>query len=125
MNRPIAEDAFAGKGTPAGAEEPLDPAVERVRRKLLRFAIVNVGILFLALAIVVAALAWRTVSAAKDPEAFVQAELALPEGARISSHSVSPVEVSLLAALPDGTSAVFIFSRNDGRLVGRYAIAAR
>ena len=121
MNRPIAEEGLAGKS----AEEPLDPAVERVRRKLLRFAIVNIGILFLALAIVVAALAWRTVSASKAPAVFTEAVLALPEGVRVSSQSVSPTEIALLATLPDGSDAVFIFARADGRLVGRYRLAAR
>lgn len=128
MNRPIAEDAFAGKGAAAaeaGADAPLDPAVERVRRKLLRFAIVNIGILFLALALVVAALAWRSVSAAKAPAAFVEAELALPQGAQVSSHAVSPTEISLFATLPNGAGAVFVFARADGRLVGRYAVTPR
>ena len=117
MNRGIADDELADK--------PLDPAVERVRRKLVRFAVINIGILFLALAAVVAALAWRSVSASRGPSELVEAQFVLPAGAQVVSQSLTPAEVSLLATLPDGTSALFVFARADGRLVGRYAIAAR
>lgn len=120
MNRPIAEDELSDKNS----DRPLDPAVERVRRKLLRFAVVNIGILFAALAVVVAALAWRTVSApGAAPAGLVEASLALPQGGQVVSHAVSPGEVSLFAVLPDGSRALFVYARQDGRLVGRYAVA--
>jgi hypothetical protein len=117
MNRPIAEDELSDK--------PLDPAVERVRRKLVRFAVINIGILLLALAVVIAALAWRTVSAARVPGETVEASLTLPRGARVVSHSLTPAEIALFAALPEGGSALFVFARADGRLVGRYPVSSR
>ncbi|TIT86625.1 MAG: fimbrial protein, partial [Mesorhizobium sp.] len=44
MARPIDEE---------DEEKPLDPAAEKVRRKLIRFMIVNLGLLFLALMVVI------------------------------------------------------------------------
>ena len=43
-------------------EKPLDPAAERVRRKLVRFMAINLGILFLALMAVVAALVYKSMT---------------------------------------------------------------
>ena len=48
-------------------EKPLDPAAERVRRKLVRFMAINLGILFLALMAVVAALVYKSMTV--PPEA--------------------------------------------------------
>jgi hypothetical protein len=41
-------------------EKPLDPAVEKVRRKLVRFVAINLGLLFLALMAVLAAVVYKT-----------------------------------------------------------------
>ena len=41
-------------------EKPLDPAVEKVRRKLVRFVAINLGLLFIALMAVVAALVYKS-----------------------------------------------------------------
>jgi hypothetical protein len=44
---------------PGQADEQLDPATERVRRKLVRFMAINLGILFVALMAVVIAIVYR------------------------------------------------------------------
>lgn len=115
MNRPIAEEDLADK--------PLDPAVERVRAKLVRFAVINIGILLLALAIVVAALAWRTASRTGMDGEMVEAALALPPGAEVLSQSVSPQEIALDVRHAGGAREILVYARRDGRLVGRYRVA--
>lgn len=118
MTRPIADHEIEDK--------PLDPAVERVRRKLVRFAVVNLLILFAALAAVVGALIWRTGSrdrAAESPGGFVEAPLAVPAGAQVLSHAAGEREVSLLLRLPDGRDALYVFSRANGAPVARHVIA--
>ena len=118
MNKLIAEDEFADK--------PLDPAVERVRRKLVRFAVINIGILFLALAAVVGALAWRTASGAKGTTGpTAEAALLVPQGAQVLSQSISPSEISLFLQGADGSRFVMVFERANGRLLGRYGIVAQ
>ena len=41
-------------------DKPLDPAVEQVRRKLVRFVAINLGLLFIALMAVVGALVYKS-----------------------------------------------------------------
>lgn len=105
-------------------DKPLDPAVERVRRKLVRFAVINLLILLLAILAVAGALIWRTGARDKGPPAggFVDAPLALPAGAQVLSHTVSDRDISLLARLVDGSEAVLVFGRADGALVGRHVL---
>ncbi|RVC34689.1 fimbrial protein, partial [Mesorhizobium sp. M7A.F.Ca.CA.004.04.2.1] len=50
MASPIAEE---------DQDKPLDPEVEKVRRKLVRFVGINLGLLFLALMVVIGALVYK------------------------------------------------------------------
>ena len=77
-------------------EKPLDPAVEKVRRKLVRFVAINLGLLFIALMAVVAALVYKSRTAAPpateiaveapSPEGIAEGRIELPAGARIVSQ---------------------------------------
>ena len=114
-------------------EKPLDPAVERVRRKLVRFVAINLGLLFLALMAVVAAIVYRAgrseeqppVAAApdvQDPVGLVEGEIALPAGARIAGHSLSGNRVSLLLELAGGGRTLLVYDVGQGHVVGRFSI---
>ena len=115
-------------------DKPLDPAVERVRRKLVRFVAINLGLLFLALMAVVAAIVYRanrleTPPAAAAPELPLPAEgvvahgeIALPEGARIIGHALSGGRLSLHAELAGGGRAIFVYDMAEGRMIGRFDI---
>lgn len=113
-------------------EKPLDPAVEKVRRKLVRFVAINLGLLFAALMAVVAALVYKSVTV-RSPEAAPGVEIAVPEdalegdirlpaGARITSQSLSGNRVALSLELPDGGRAIYIYDLAARRIVGRYAV---
>lgn len=115
-------------------EKPLDPAVERVRRKLVRFVAINLGLLFLALMAVVAAIVYRAgrsepppaVAAsqlrAPDSGGFAHGEIALPEGARVLGHAVSGSHISLQVELVGGGRAIFIYDMAQARVIGRFDI---
>lgn len=112
-------------------EKPLDPAVEKVRRKLVRFVGINLALLFLALMAVVGAVVYksRTLEPAAvaggdipAPEGLVEAEIALPSGARIVSQSLSGNRVAIDAELADGGRAIFIYDFAERRMIGRLAI---
>lgn len=115
-------------------EKPLDPAVERVRRKLVRFVAINLGLLFLALMAVVVAIVYRasrteTPPVAAAPElplpaegATAYSEIMLPQGARIVSHSLSGGRLSLHAQLADGAGVIFVYDMAQGRMVGRFEL---
>lgn len=113
-------------------EKPLDPAVERVRRKLVRFIAINLGILFLALMAVVAALVYRA-TRVETPTAPVRelpvpsgtaayGEISLPRGANIISHAISGNRLSLSLELADGSRTIFIYDMTEARLIARFDI---
>ncbi|TJV06651.1 MAG: fimbrial protein, partial [Mesorhizobium sp.] len=111
MARPIAEE---------DEEKPLDPAAEKVRRKLIRFMIVNLGLLFLALMVVIGALVYKARNApgagsvhAGDVQAPAGAPLSgdivLPVGAKVVSQALSGNRLSIDAELADGSRSIFLY----------------
>jgi hypothetical protein len=121
--------------TDEAEDKPLDPAAEKVRRKLVRFVAINLGILFVAVMAVLGAVVYKVSSSGKAPETagdspvpapadapFIEAEIGLPTGAQILSQSLSGDRVALHVALPDGQAAIFIYDLRARRLLGRYDI---
>jgi len=119
-------------------DKPLDPSVERVRRKLLRFMIVNLAILFIAFALVIGAFIYKSTSLApKRPagqEARVQPSpgaeavagtIAIPAGARIVSQTLSGEEVLLGLELADGSRSFLLYDLKAARTLGTYAVKAQ
>ncbi len=115
-------------------EKPLDPAVERVRRKLVRFVAINLGLLFLALMAVVVAIVYRA-SRVEEPApaaiselprpadgVLLEGEIVLPRGARIVSHALSGSVLSLQLQLPDGGRSILLYDTARGEPVGRFAV---
>jgi hypothetical protein len=123
MARPAADDQ----------EPPFDPGLEKVRRKLVRFMAVNLGLLFLALMVVIGALVYKSRNA-KAPTlppvseipvpAGEQAtgDIVLPVGSKIVSQSLSGNRLSIDAELVDGTRAIFIYDVAERRMIGRFSI---
>ncbi|MGB3387868.1 MAG: fimbrial protein [Pseudaminobacter sp.] len=124
MDRPTFDD---------DAEKPLDPAVEKVRRKLLRFAVINIGLLFVALMAVLAAIVYKTSSdtpvaangvavPSSTEDSFVSGDIVLPAGARVLSHALAGNRVSIDAELADGSRAIFLYDIGERRIVGRLTL---
>lgn len=123
MARPLAEDE---------EDKPLDPNVDKLRRKLIRFMVVNLGLLFLALMVVVAALVYKSYTAkptapiAGDIQAPAGApqsgDIVLPVGAKVLSQSLSGDRLSLEAELSDGSRAIFVYDIAERRMIGRYTL---
>ena len=113
-------------------EKPLDPAVEKVRRKLVRFVAINLGLLFIALMAVVAALVYKSRTAAAppaevavevpSPEGVIEGQIPLPAGARIVSQSLSGNRISLALELADGRRAIYLYDISARRVVGKFAV---
>jgi hypothetical protein len=110
-------------------EKPLDPAVEKVRRKLVRFVVINLGILFFALMVVVLAVVYKSRTA--EPAAgagfpvsgeIVEADIPLPAGARIVSQSLSGNRIAIDVELAGGARAILLYDLAERRLIGRYAV---
>jgi len=112
-------------------DKPLDPAVEKVRKKLVRFVGINLGLLFFALMAVVGAVVYKSgvfesASVAggdiPSPEGMVEADIALPAGASVMSQSLSGNRIAIDARLADGSRAIFIYDFAARRMIGRLAI---
>ena len=114
-------------------EKPLDPAVERVRRKLVRFVAINLGLLFIALMAVVGALVYKSRTTAPptavetgldvpSPEGVIEGQIPVPAGARIVSQSLSGNRISLSLELADGSRAIYLYDVAERRMVGRFAV---
>ncbi|TGQ09816.1 MULTISPECIES: fimbrial protein [unclassified Mesorhizobium] len=124
MARPIAEE---------DEEKPLDPAAENVRRKLVRFMIVNLGLLFLALMVVIGALVYKARNApvaGSAPVGDVQVpvgaslsgDIVLPVGAKVISQSLSGNRLSIDAELADGSRSIFVYDIAERRVIGQFPI---
>lgn len=110
-------------------EKPLDPAVERVRRKLLRFVAINLGLLLVAVMAVIGAIVykWEPGAAREAGDEAVSApegemltgEIVLPAGARILSHSLSGNRLTLHAET-GGAGSIFIYDIAERRIIGRF-----
>ena len=117
-------------------EKPLDPEVERVRRKLLRFMIVNLAILFVAFAAVIGGFIYKSSHASKKARGqeaqirppsgadAVSGTIAIPAGARIVSQTLSGKEVLLGLELADGSRSFLFYDLGAGRTLGTYAVKA-
>ncbi|GLS39550.1 fimbrial protein [Mesorhizobium tianshanense] len=115
-------------------EKPLDPEVEKVRRKLVRFVAINLGLLFLALMVVIAALVYKTRTAPPPANPSLAGDIqvpsgepltgdiVLPVGAKVVSQSLSGNRLSIDAELADGSRAIFVYDTTERRIVGRFSI---
>jgi hypothetical protein len=112
-------------------EEPLDPAAERLRRKMVRLLIVSGGIMMLGLIAVFAALVYKlgmlgpgdaATTAFRDPfGAVVEAPITLPPGARLLSADLDGNR-ALLTVEADGASTLILLDLATGKTLGRYAL---
>lgn len=116
-----------------GEEQPLDPTMERVRRKMIRLLAVSIGIMVVGLMAVLAAIVYKInqpigevarpaapavpgqpLSDALDGEAIT-----LDPGTRILSHNLSGGQLSLETRLVDGTRQILIYDIATKRVVAR------
>ncbi|MDF1599267.1 fimbrial protein [Mesorhizobium sp. YIM 152430] len=114
-------------------DEPLDPAVEKVRAKLMRFVVINLGILFLALMAVVGALVYRAVSTEASTEealaglplppegSTITGQIALPAGASVLSQSLAGGRLTLLIETA-GAREIVVYDIGSARIIARFAL---
>jgi hypothetical protein len=115
-------------------DEPLDPAVEKVRAKLMRFVVINLGILFLAVMAVVGALVYRALSPEPSSEeaspadlplppegSTITGEIALPDGANILSQSLAGGRLTLLVET-GGAREILVYDIGAARIIARFAL---
>jgi hypothetical protein len=119
-------------------EQPLDPAMERVRRKMIRLLAVSVGIMVVGLMAVLAAIVYKinqpvleVVAPARQDipgqplgEAMAGESITLDPGTRILSHNLSNNTLSLETRLADGTHQILLYDVATKRVVARIGEAS-
>jgi hypothetical protein len=121
-----------------GDEQPLDPAMERVRRKMIRLLAVSIGIMVIGLMAVLAAIVYKisqpvpeAVTAARSEvpgqplgAAMAGEAITLDPGTRILSHNLANSTLSLETRLADGTRQILLYDIATKRVVARISEAA-
>ena len=112
-------------------EKPLDPAVERVRRRMLRLMVISIGIMMTGLMAVLGAIVYKIGSYGEEVEDVAPAPVGtiasegsinLDAGAAIISSSLDGDNILLRIREGDGAGALWIYSLTEGRVVARIAI---
>jgi hypothetical protein len=120
-----------------GEEQPLDPAMERVRRKMIRLLAVSIGIMVIGLMAVLAAIVYKINQPVREVAAPVRSEISgqplgaalagesitLDPGTRILSHNLSNNTLSLETRLSDGTRQILVYDVATKRVVARISEA--
>ena len=99
-------------------EEPLDPQIENIRRKMMRLLMVSSGIMVIGLMAVLAAIVYKInqSTSALDPAPVAEGTIAMPSNTNIISSSLSRDRIMLTLKLSDGSRIIRIHKLN-GELV--------
>ncbi|HSO48871.1 MAG TPA: fimbrial protein [Rhizobiaceae bacterium] len=112
-------------------EKPLDPATEKVRRKMVRLLLVSIGIMMIGLMAVLGAIVYKIGEA---PDATIAAvggmaiepgttgTVELPQGAEVISATLDGDNVMLQLRLADGARELVIHSLSRNRIVARLSL---
>ncbi len=114
-------------------EKPLDPATEKVRRKMMRLLVVSIGIMMAGLMAVLGAIVYK-IGGTPDATNVAQQGFAIPgepgfegridleQGARIVSASLDGDRVLLQVQLENGAAQLLVYSLAQNRTVAKIAI---
>ena len=115
-------------------EKPLDPAMEAVRRKMVRLLALSFGITMVGLMTVLGTIVYKMSSSAKAPApaqsafpaggAVLSADIVLPKGAYLNGQSLSGDRLSLDITLPGGAREIAVYDVAAQRFVARFTVKA-
>lgn len=121
-------------------EPPLDPAMEKVRRKMVRLLAVSIGVMLIGLMAVLVAVVYKINRAPEtsetevarsdipgqvatpikpEPPKLIESQIDLTPGTRLLSQSLSGDQLSLETLLPDGGTELIIYDYRESRILGR------
>ncbi|WP_284775932.1 hypothetical protein [Agrobacterium sp. lyk4-40-TYG-31] len=116
-------------------DQPLDPAMEKVRRKMIRLQIVSGSVMFISLMAVFGAVVYKAVGPSKTAttattnavpsDAPVAATASLPQGFTIENVSFANGDMLFYGRLTNGTRKALVFNVQAGRFVADITIDAR
>lgn len=115
--------------------EPLDPAVERVRKRLMRLMLLSIVITIVLILSVLVAIVYKITTheeVASKPEKFLSFQknssrianhtLTLPKKTQILSQSLSDQNIVLEVLTPEGQTKFMIYNYRSGALIATLSI---
>lgn len=102
-------------------EQPLDPELELVRRKMLRLLVVSIGIMGIGLFAVLGAIVYKLGSGfgTASGDGILESVIELPEGSSITQSHVTQNRLVLEVAGPDGQREFVIIDLEEGHILSR------
>lgn len=109
-------------------DKPLDPAMENVRRKMVRLQLVSAGVMLVMLMAVLGTIVYKltrtdenaqaqSATIAVPSEAPVNAVAALPAGFTVTNVALSGSQVLFYGNLPGAEPRAIVFDIGAGRIV--------
>ncbi|OOG72617.1 hypothetical protein [Sinorhizobium sp. A49] len=109
-------------------DKPLDPAMENVRRKMVRLQLVSAGVMLVMLMAVLGTIVYKltrtdekapaqSAAIAVPSEAPVNAVAALPAGFTVTNVALSGSQVLFYGNLPGAEPRAIVFDITAGRIV--------
>lgn len=100
-------------------EAPLDPAAERLRRKMVRLMAVSIGVMFIGIFAVLSVVVFR-LSGAGTPN-LQSGTLPVPAGFAVTESAVSQDRIALRGTDAEGAMRLLVYDMT-GALIGDFAI---
>jgi len=115
---------------PDSEEAPLDPAVERVRRKMMRLMGISVAIMMTGLMAVIGAIFYKISGSGDQPSAIsgttdadvTNGEIDLPSGSTIVKAELSGGQILLTLKTANEEIALWVYDMATNRVTARIAI---
>ncbi|WP_455465832.1 hypothetical protein [Bartonella sp. B39] len=110
-------------------DQPLDPAVERVRKKLMRLMIISISITLILILAVLFGVIYKIIAPSSAPkqtnlfsshntnQEVIHHTLSLPKNTQILSQSLSEHNIVLKILTPDGQTKFMIYNYHTGALI--------
>ncbi|MET3590349.1 putative PurR-regulated permease PerM [Bartonella silvatica] len=134
-NKPIETSKYHHtKQNAVPQDTPLDPAVERVRKKLVRLMIVSISITLILILAVLVGVIYKIAATGSTPKQIASFSphnqnnevahhtLSLPKNAKIWSQSLSEHDIVFKILTPDGQEKFMIYNYHTGALIAVFSV---
>ena len=98
-------------------EKPLDPEMEKVRRKMVRLLAVSIGVMFIGLMAVLGAIVYKFTQAddvSASGTLIAESEMSVPSGAPVEGVAALPAGFTVESVSLDGARIGFFGRAEDG-----------
>lgn len=109
---------------PDDKEQPLDPAMEKIRRKMVRLQLVSSGILLVCFLAVIGAIVYKVaIRPAAAPAAPIAGGLSVPSDQPLAATAALPAGFEIRSVSMSGSQILFYGSQNGGQKLYVYDLA--